>query len=507
MADALTISTGIGGFLSLTLQIAQILLKYTSEFKSAPKDAQTLLTEVIELNRVLQQLQKFLEKENIKANFQETSALCDVISLSEGKIKNLNITLKKFERSGFKDRLRWPFHRQECIDATATLHHCIQIIEFSLTIGNCKKYIDSTLLFFKDVPAEMPKLRDSITEVLKSVSEIDKLAIGMHEIKSGVQEVKSGVQEIKSGVQEIKNAAQSLQRNIDAEYMEKLLAWLSPLEPQKRHQDVKATRIENTGNWVLHHFRPWLNRESSSDQVLGCYGEPGTGKTVLASILIDYVSSISNQPATNIIYLYCDYRDQKEQFRSCFTARPHVQDQVQLRLGIVVTTLTIVAQKDDIQKYLMHHINSDPYPDAMNDALKEEILETLPEMSDGMFLLPALHIDVILDKLTVSKRRFALRNLPPGLYAAYEGTTARIQQSPSRGELGMKGLMWMFWPTDEHCGSRTGQAHSRIGQFVGGLADSRMGQPTDEHWFSTSTTRYLYVLPVIEYRETFCYQR
>jgi hypothetical protein len=68
--------------------------------------------------------------------------------------------------------------------------------------------------------------------------------------------------------------------------MEELLQWLSTLEPQKRHQDIRAKRFEGTGEWFLQltRFQNW--RKSSSDQdraeqVFGCYGIPGAGKTVI----------------------------------------------------------------------------------------------------------------------------------------------------------------------------------------------------------------------------------
>jgi len=61
-----------------------------------------------------------------------------------------------------------------------------------------------------------------------------------------------------------------------------ILQWLSPLEPQKRHQDVRAKRFEGVGNWVLEtsNFRKWRDAEDGSvDQVLFCHGGPGVGKT------------------------------------------------------------------------------------------------------------------------------------------------------------------------------------------------------------------------------------
>ncbi|KAF8476787.1 hypothetical protein BDZ91DRAFT_646461, partial [Kalaharituber pfeilii] len=99
--------------------------------------------------------------------------------------------------------------------------------------------------------------------------------------------------------------------------MHELFAWLSPLEPQKRHQDVRATRLENTGNWFLQRreFQMWLN--STGDQprefVLGCYGMPGAGKTVISSLVIDSLPVVAKQPGSALTYLYCDYRYQKEQ--------------------------------------------------------------------------------------------------------------------------------------------------------------------------------------------------
>ncbi|KAF8457347.1 hypothetical protein BDZ91DRAFT_615770, partial [Kalaharituber pfeilii] len=43
-----------------------------------------------------------------------------------------------------------------------------------------------------------------------------------------------------------------------------------------------------------------------------------------------------------------------------------------------------------------------------------------------------------------SKRRSALRNLPPAIYAVYRPSIIRIEKSGRRGELGMKALMWAY---------------------------------------------------------------
>ena len=62
-----------------------------------------------------------------------------------------------------------------------------------------------------------------------------------------------------------------------------LLTMLTPLEPLKRHQDVKLPRTENTGTWLLRleAFCEWRDSNTIHGRVFCCYGIPGAGKTVL----------------------------------------------------------------------------------------------------------------------------------------------------------------------------------------------------------------------------------
>src|SRR5437879_6475581 len=63
-----------------------------------------------------------------------------------------------------------------------------------------------------------------------------------------------------------------------------ILEWLSPLEPQQRHQGVRTDRLDGVGNWVLetNEFRKWSDEEDGyAKPVLFCSGNPGVGKTYL----------------------------------------------------------------------------------------------------------------------------------------------------------------------------------------------------------------------------------
>lgn len=74
---------------------------------------------------------------------------------------------------------------------------------------------------------------------------------------------------------------------IDVEVNE-LLEWISTIDPQTRHRDISRKRRENTGDWFLRteQFLKWRDYSQGSDEsfentILGVYGIPGAGKSVI----------------------------------------------------------------------------------------------------------------------------------------------------------------------------------------------------------------------------------
>jgi len=62
--------------------------------------------------------------------------------------------------------------------------------------------------------------------------------------------------------------------------------WLSPLDPQQRHQGVRTSRLDGIGNWVLEtsEFRKWSGAEDGCvAPVVFCDGNPGWGKLILGT--------------------------------------------------------------------------------------------------------------------------------------------------------------------------------------------------------------------------------
>ena len=65
----------------------------------------------------------------------------------------------------------------------------------------------------------------------------------------------------------------------------KIHAWLSPLDPRVRHQDIRSQRMDSVGAWVLEtsEFRSWYSGggDESDHATLFCGGNPGVGKSYI----------------------------------------------------------------------------------------------------------------------------------------------------------------------------------------------------------------------------------
>ena len=91
-----------------------------------------------------------------------------------------------------------------------------------------------------------------------------------------------------------------------------IINWLSSVDYATQQSDFISRRQEGTGQWLLNsdEFQAWLNK---SKQTLFCPGIPGAGKTIITSIVVNYLwTEFQNDANIGIAYLYCNYR-QKQQ--------------------------------------------------------------------------------------------------------------------------------------------------------------------------------------------------
>lgn len=86
----------------------------------------------------------------------------------------------------------------------------------------------------------------------------------------------------------IERLEQMRQQSADQKLKAAILHWLSPMQMNQTHQTVSDRVEKGSGTWLLEsdHFKRW---ESYSPETLWCWGIPGAGKTVMASIIINHL--------------------------------------------------------------------------------------------------------------------------------------------------------------------------------------------------------------------------
>ncbi|KAJ7233750.1 ankyrin repeat-containing domain protein [Mycena rebaudengoi] len=93
---------------------------------------------------------------------------------------------------------------------------------------------------------------------------------------------------------------------------EKIIDWLSPPNFFARQADIFGTRQNGTGLWFLDEkqFQDWL---SSSGNTLWCHGIPGAGKTVIMSIVVDYLRNHFQNNNIGVAVAYLNHKESDTQ--------------------------------------------------------------------------------------------------------------------------------------------------------------------------------------------------
>ncbi|KAF8139254.1 ankyrin repeat-containing domain protein [Mycena galopus ATCC 62051] len=86
-----------------------------------------------------------------------------------------------------------------------------------------------------------------------------------------------------------------------------ILNWTSPINFFPRQADILGARQSGTGDWFLQEnlFKQW---KACEIRALWCRGMPGAGKTVLASIVVDYLQANLADEKAGIAVLYLDHK-------------------------------------------------------------------------------------------------------------------------------------------------------------------------------------------------------
>ena len=158
----------------------------------------------------------------------------------------------------------------------------------------------------------------------------------------------------------------------DQQARRELCQWLSPLDFPAQQREIYSRHQHGSGQWLLQseRFKRWLENEGG---VLLCPGNPGAGKTVLASIVIDHLWNKVLKDGIGVAYIYCDYLKHGEQ----------------TPLNLVGSLLKQLAEQqnpisESLQNYYDRHKRSNTNPDP---GLPFEVLKAECDSWSGIYII------------------------------------------------------------------------------------------------------------------------
>ncbi|KAJ6458903.1 ankyrin repeat domain-containing protein [Mycena vulgaris] len=268
MAEAL-------GTVASIIQLVDTALKareYIKDFRDAPKEQQKLFLEMEGLRPLLAELLKRLVDNPSSEAFQQMTA----------PLKIFETTMKEFtEKLGPRDamskftrKITWTlWSKKEAGGYLEELERIKGLINVWLTMGIWD-------LGLKQIANQA----DILDLSQKQISNQGDILLSINDVVHNQREY------------------------ISAEKQRAILDWISPLNFLQRQADVFSTLQPGTGEWLLAdaQFQDW---ESGSGKILWCPGMPGAGKTVLTSLVFNYLEV---QAQKNNIGLACIYLNHKE---------------------------------------------------------------------------------------------------------------------------------------------------------------------------------------------------
>lgn len=160
------------------------------------------------------------------------------------------------------------------------------------SLGEGKSKLEDT---FKTIEASQDGVHSAMQ--LAEAEKSQKMLAGLEGVEDKLRVILDDLQQpISRVIEQMKDLHDGLERETRA----KILRAISTVPYNNHHKTARSGRLEGSGQWLLTKpaFQSW--RKDSSSSVLWLHGIPGSGKTKLASLVVDELRNTDN-----LAYFYC----------------------------------------------------------------------------------------------------------------------------------------------------------------------------------------------------------
>ncbi|KAI8650762.1 NACHT domain-containing protein [Fusarium keratoplasticum] len=151
-------------------------------------------------------------------------------------------------------------------------------------------------------------LESAFTAISEAQAHVDRCAtsFGLQDQLESHAEMKRMLRDFDAPVNRWDKALHTIADQLHATRRTEILSWISKEPYRQHHMQTRSEVLEGTGKWLLHDptFLQWKNESASS--ILWLHGIPGSGKSKLASIVVeDALEAFQQKQAPAPAYFYC----------------------------------------------------------------------------------------------------------------------------------------------------------------------------------------------------------
>ncbi|KAK0472466.1 hypothetical protein IW261DRAFT_1570822 [Armillaria novae-zelandiae] len=367
-------AVGLASAIVSLVELAHITVKYLKDVKDAPKERD-------ELSKQLSNLAIYLTATHPNGGGRRPLACYGA------KIK---LEPASDGMGRMKQRLFWKFSKESVEDTLKKIERIKSLVVIA-------------------VQHDHATLSHAINEMLTTVdTKVDDISDDTKRIRYDVGRVDRNTVKIGGQVTYMNNEMLRMQNQIqkfqDDEMLMRVAVWLSSTNFKSVQAEKLTQRVGDTERWFLEcqQIQEWVHGPADS-ACLWCPGNPGVGKTILASITIDHLRMLVNQKETLVLSIFCDYQSTTTQTVVdilCSLMKQLIQDS---GLSIPITSLYSQCLRDqtrpslhDLTKILSQEFESLQRVYIVLDALdefiddnggREELLGLIKSLGPNIHLL------------------------------------------------------------------------------------------------------------------------
>ncbi|KAI0274394.1 hypothetical protein BGY98DRAFT_71094 [Russula aff. rugulosa BPL654] len=133
-----------------------------------------------------------------------------------------------------------------------------------------------------------------------------------HHVNNKVTVIEEVLQQVDGDIRGIQEGTRNVDDNVKVAKhgnlsRERLRIWLTPPNPSIDHNTAHNTQHDGTANWFIH--GPTFNEWKANGSLLWIHGNPGSGKSILCSAVIEEIKHIRKSRSALIAYYYFDFKD------------------------------------------------------------------------------------------------------------------------------------------------------------------------------------------------------